>query len=68
MVELACVSALSAKKETVGSLSWSLLQLKENFPEAGKQSRDELGKMAGVSGKTYEHGVTILISAHLLTT
>jgi ParB family chromosome partitioning protein len=38
-------------------------QLKENFPEAGKQSRDELGKMAGVSGKTYEHGVTILEKA-----
>lgn len=35
---------------------------KEKFPE-GKQSRDELGAMAGVSGKTYEHAVTVLETA-----
>ena len=35
---------------------------KEKFPE-GKQARDELGAMAGVSGKTYEHAVTVLETA-----
>lgn len=35
---------------------------KEKIPE-GKQARDELGKMAGVSGKTYEHAVTVLETA-----
>ena len=29
----------------------------------GKESRDELGAMAGVSGKTYEHGVEVLDKA-----
>lgn len=40
--------------------------LKEKFPEVqnvGKQSRDELGAMAGVSGKTYEHATTVLDEA-----
>lgn len=36
----------------------------EKFPQANKgTSRDELGSMAGVSGKTYEHAVTVLESA-----
>jgi DNA modification methylase len=35
---------------------------KEKFPE-GKQARDELGAMAGVSGKTYEHAVKVLNTA-----
>lgn len=39
-------------------------QLMEIFPEAeNKTSRDELGAMAGVSGKTYEHGVAVLEKA-----
>lgn len=35
---------------------------KEKFPE-GKQARDELGAMAGVSGKTYEHAIAVLETA-----
>lgn len=35
---------------------------KEKFPE-GKQARDELGAMAGVSGKTYEHAVAVMEDA-----
>lgn len=39
-------------------------QLMEKFPEAENGcSRDELGKMAGVSGKTYEHGVAVFENA-----
>lgn len=38
--------------------------LKEKFPEVQtSQARDELGAMAGVSGKTYEHAVTVLENA-----
>lgn len=38
--------------------------LQENFPDVQNvQSRDELGKMAGVSGKTYEKGVAVLENA-----
>lgn len=38
--------------------------LMENFPEVHKAtSRDELGAMAGVSGKTYEHAVTVMEEA-----
>lgn len=33
----------------------------ENFPQS--RARDELGKMAGVSGKTYEKGVAVLENA-----
>ena len=40
----------------------------EKFPEAnGATARDELGAMAGVSGKTYEHAAAVLESAHGLT-
>ena len=41
----------------------------ENFPQredaeqTGQKSRDELGAMAGVSGKTYEHAIEILDKA-----
>lgn len=39
-------------------------QLRENFPEAdNKRARDELGSMAGVSGKTYEHAVKVMQDA-----
>ena len=40
--------------------------VKEKFPErdgAEKQARDELGAMAGVSGKTYEHAGKVLDNA-----
>lgn len=38
--------------------------LMENFPQVqSATSRDELGKLAGVSGKTYEHAVTVLETA-----
>lgn len=38
--------------------------LMEKFPEVQTStSRDELGKMAGVSGKTYEHAVTVMEEA-----
>ena len=39
---------------------------KEKLPEgqkSGKQSRDTLGAMAGVSGKTYEHATAVLDNA-----
>lgn len=35
----------------------------ENFPPSNAKARDELGKMAGVSGKTYEHGVYAMENA-----
>lgn len=37
----------------------------EKFPQVfePQKARDELGKMAGVSGKTYEHAVTVLENA-----
>lgn len=41
-------------------------RLQEKFPEVqneGKQSRDELGEMAKVSGKTYEHAAAVLDKA-----
>ena len=38
-------------------------QLVENFPQAVTRARDELGKMAGVSGKHYEHGIEVLDKA-----
>ena len=34
-----------------------------NFTTTGEKARDELGKMAGVSGSTYSHAVTVLESA-----
>jgi hypothetical protein len=39
---------------------------KEIFPK-GSQSRDELGAMAGVSGKTYEHAVKVINNAPVET-
>lgn len=39
--------------------------IKDNIPEKlpGGDSRDELGAMAGVSGKTYEHAVEVINKA-----
>lgn len=61
-----CENAVKAKakerqRTSTGGVS---PQLMEKFPEAEKStSRDELGKMAGTSGKTYEHTVTVLEKA-----
>lgn len=53
-----------AKERQATSTGGAEPQLKEKFPEAEKkQSRDELGKMAGVSGKTYEHATEVLDNA-----
>lgn len=53
-----------AKERQATSTGGSEPQLKEKFPEAEKkQARDELGAMAGVSGKTYEHAVEVLENA-----
>ena len=37
--------------------------VKEKFPEQNTQARDELGALAGVSGKTYEHAKTVIEKA-----
>lgn len=53
-----------AKERQATSTGGANPQLMENFPEAeNNTSRDELGAMAGVSGKTYEHGVAVLEKA-----
>lgn len=53
-----------AKERQRTSTGGTSPQLMEKFPEAEKStSRDELGKMAGTSGKTYEHAVTVLEKA-----
>lgn len=59
-----CENAVKAKAKAN-----SLSNLKQNsdmekFPSRSEStSRDELGKMAGTSGKTYEHAVTVLEKA-----
>ena len=52
-----------AKERQRGGQGGILLQ--EKLPEANieKQSRDTLGAMAGVSGKTYEHATAVLDNA-----
>ena len=67
-VEMAykCEDAVKAKAKERQSTSTGGAepQLRENFPEAEKgRSKDVLGTMAGVSGKTYDHGVTVLKTA-----
>lgn len=68
-VEMAhhCEDAIRARARSRQSTSTggASPQLVEKFPQAddGKKARDELGAMAGVSGKTYEHAVTVLESA-----
>lgn len=53
-----------AKERQATSTGGTAPQLMENFPQADKgASRDELGKMAGVSGKTYEHAVIVMEEA-----
>lgn len=55
-----CEDAVKAK--AAERMNAGVANPKEKFPE-GSQSRDELGAMAGVSGKTYEHGVKVLEEA-----
>lgn len=58
------VVKVKAKERQRTSTGGTSPQLMEKFPEAEKStSRDELGKMAGTSGKTYEHAVTVLEKA-----
>ena len=53
-----------AKERQATSTGGTAPQLMENFPQADKgASRDELGAMAGVSGKTYEHAVAVMEEA-----
>jgi hypothetical protein len=55
-----------AKERQLAGLIQNEDTVKENFPErenSGKQARDELGAMAGVSGRTYEHATEMLDKA-----
>ncbi len=54
-----------AKERQATSTGGTKPQLREKLPEAatGKRANDELGAMAGVSRKTYEHAATILDKA-----
>lgn len=54
-----------AKERQKSTLKQNADTVKENFPERTDvgQSRDKLGTMAGISGKTYEKGTHILDNA-----
>lgn len=52
----------AVKSKAYERMNAGIANPQEKFPE-GKQARDELGSMAGVSGKTYEHAVTVLETA-----
>ena len=61
-----CEDAVKAKarERYLSTLKQNGDSAMEKFPEREEgTSRDELGKMAGVSGKTYEHAVTVLENA-----
>ena len=61
-----CEDAVKAKarERQATSTGGTAPQLMEKFPQADKgASRDELGAMAGVSGKTYKHAVTVMEEA-----
>ena len=62
-----CADAVKAKarERQLSSLKQNEDTVRENFPERVESGRanDELGKIAGVSGKTYEHGVKVLEEA-----
>ncbi|MBR1436893.1 MAG: hypothetical protein IJ587_00010 [Synergistaceae bacterium] len=63
-----CENAVKAqaKKRQISGLVHQEDTVVENLPQrgeteqTGKKSRDELGAMAGVSGKTYEHATAVL--------
>ena len=57
------VKAKAAERLSPGTNQYTE-RSKENFPATSKgQARDELGSMAGVSGKTYEHAVAVMETA-----
>ena len=56
-----CEDAVRAKAKERQGTRTDVSDILEKFPES--TSRDELGAMAGVSGKTYEHAVTVLETA-----
>lgn len=57
------VKAKAAERLSPGTNQYTE-RSKENFPATSKgQARDELGAMAGVSGKTYEHAVAVIETA-----
>lgn len=63
-----CEDAVKAKarERQLSGLIQNIAAVREKFPErdkSEKQSRDELGKMAGVSGKTYEHATEVIDKA-----
>ena len=59
-----CEDAVKAKAKERQAGGQGGVLLRENLPEANKgRATEELGAMAGVSRKTYEHGVTVLKEA-----
>lgn len=56
-----CEDAVKAKAKERQGTRTDIEDFVEKFPES--RARDELGEMAGVSGKTYEHAVTVLENA-----
>ena len=54
--------AISAATENLSGLSCAVKIFRENFSALDKVL-DELGAMAGVSGKTYEHAAAVIESA-----
>ena len=59
-----CEDAVKAKAKERQSCGQGGVLLREKFPKANTgRANDELGKMAGTSGKTYEHAVTVLEKA-----
>ena len=62
-----CENAVKAqaKERQVTSTGGAKPQLREKLPEAGtgKRATDELGELAGVSRKTYEHATAVLDNA-----
>ena len=57
-----CEDSVRAKAKERQGARTDITDIPEKFPGSA-DSRDELGMMAGVSGKTYEHAVTVLEKA-----
>ena len=63
-----CEDAIKAqaKERQLSGLAQNETTVRENLPEReneGKRATEELGELAGVSRKTYEHAVTVLDNA-----
>lgn len=56
-----CKDAVKAKAKERQGTRTDIDNIVENFPQS--KARDELGAMAGVSGKTFEHGEVVLNEA-----